>query len=302
MATTILFSPALFWFSFLFFLSFLSLQTISQPRVNHLLTFCNNRSNSFVEDSSYDSNLRSALKYLRGTSPAPPYLSVTKGLSPDTVYGMYHCRVDITKSTCGVCVRTAITEISKRCTSQKEAFIFYEQCMVRYSDYSFFGLQELDGPNALLPSTTDFPTTSRFGETLPDKMNKLITRAASTTLWPNPYFSQDQQHVTELGSTYTVDSLVQCSPDLDPGNCTVCLRLAVEKLLECCSRSRSALNFLPKCLVRFNTSSNADVPSFEKKHNGDDPSSGVIKGDKIFEGIFVAVIKASALALVRLML
>ncbi|ESQ47444.1 hypothetical protein EUTSA_v10028207mg, partial [Eutrema salsugineum] len=266
--------------------SFVSLK----PRVNHLLTSCNNRSENFTEDSSYDTNRRSALKYLRTTSSTtPPYLSVTKGLSPDTVYGMYHCRVDITKSTCRICVRNAVTEISRSCTSQKEAFVFYEQCMVRYSDYSFFGLQELQGPNALLPSTSNFPITSRFGEKLPGKMNKLITRAASTILWPEPYFVMDKQHVNEFGSSYAVDTLVQCSPDLDPGNCTVCLRLAVQGILDCCSQSRSALNFLPKCLVRFNTSS---LPP-----NDVVPSLGFIEGNKIFESTFIVVITASALAL-----
>lgn len=280
MATIITFSSSVtFWF-FLIFFSFLSLKTISQPRVNHLHTFCNNQ--NFTEDSSYDTNRKSTLKYLHATTSDATYLSVTKGLSPDIVYGMYHCRGDLTKwskSTCRICVRTAVTQISRTCTSQKEAIIYYEECMVRYSDYSFFGLLETS-PKFLTSSPSNFPDKSSFGETLSGKMDKLITRAASTTLWPEPYLAQDQQRVNDFDSSYVVESVVQCSPDIDPGNCTACLRLAVQDILDCCSRSRTAQNFLPKCLVRYNTSSlplNDPTPR---------PSLGVIKGEHSISFIY----------------
>jgi hypothetical protein len=212
---------------------------------------------------------------------------------------MYHCRGDIakwSKSRCRICVRTAITLISRSCSNQKEAIIYYEECMVRYSDYSFFGLLETS-PKFLTSSPSNFPDKSRFGETLSSKMEKLITKAASTTLWPEPYLAQDQQRVNDFDSSYVVESVVQCSPDIDSGNCTTCLRLAVQDILDCCSRSRTALNFLPKCLVRYNTSS---LPLNDPKTPKPRPSLGVIKGNKIFERTFTAVITASALALVGL--
>ncbi|CAN8240656.1 unnamed protein product [Cochlearia groenlandica] len=297
MATTII---TYSWSLLLFFIfSCLPLKTISQPRTNHMNTFCNNQSsNTFTRRSSYDLNLDSALDYLRpaSSSSGARYLSVTKGSSPDTVYGMYQCRVDITISTCRICVRTAITKISRSCTYQKQGFIFYEECMVRYSDYSFFGLQESE-PNPSISSPTSFPSKSRFGETLSDIMDQLIPRAASKSLFPEPYFSQAQHLVTESDNSYNVDSLVQCSPDIDMKNCTVCLDLAVQGILDCCSQARWAQIFLPKCLVRYNTSSGTlTVPPGQPEQK----SLAVIKGNKLYERMSIAVITASALALVGL--
>ncbi|CAH2048172.1 unnamed protein product [Thlaspi arvense] len=227
-------------------------------------TLCNNESNSFTRHSSYYSNRSSALASLRTRSSVRPpiYLSVTKGLVPDTVFAMYLCRGDISKTNCSICVRTATSEIRESCTYQKEALIFYEECMVRYSDNSFFGL--LDGPksNAILYSPDNFSATSRFQQTISGKMDQLIPRAASTTSLPKPYFVQDKQRLTESGSSYTLDSVVQCRPDLDPSNCTICLRLAFQRILDCCSRSRSVHNFRPECLIKYHIKpSPLNVPS-----------------------------------------
>ncbi|KAG7587774.1 Gnk2-homologous domain [Arabidopsis suecica] len=216
------------------------------------------------------------------------YSNATKGLSPDTAYGMYLCRGDVAKSTCALCVRTATLEISKSCTYQKEAFIYYEECMVRVSDYYFFGL--LDGPSTILYSASNFSIRSTFGQTFSRKMDEHILRAASMRLSPKPYFVLDRELVKEFGSSYRLDSVVQCSPDLDPTNCTVCLRLAVQNLLGCCSLSREAHIFHPKCLVKYDTTSSpVNVPSL-----------GAMIGNKIFGRIFIAVMTASTLALLGL--
>lgn len=269
MARSFTFSSALFHFLYLFFLFFLSLQTMSQPQVHHLRTICN-ESNNFTRPSSYYSNRSSLLTSLRSRSSVLPgtYAGITRDRSPDSVYGMYFCRGDINKTTCSVCVRTATRKIAQNCTYQKEAFTFYEECMVRVSDYSFFGL--LEGPTATLYSPLNFSITSSFGQTFSRKMDKLILRAATMSLSPKPYFVLDRERVTEFGSSYRFDSVVQCTPDLDPTNCTVCLRSAVQKLMGCCSRSREAHIFLPKCLLKYDTTSNLPVNV---------PSLGAIKGE-----------------------
>ncbi|KAL1192014.1 putative cysteine-rich repeat secretory protein 6 [Cardamine amara subsp. amara] len=287
MAISMTFSSALLCF----FFSFLSLQTMSQPpQINHLFTFCN-ESNNFTRHSSYHSNRLSVLSTIRSYSLLGKitYGNATKGLSPDTAYAMYLCRGDIDKRTCSYCARTATLEITKSCTYQKEAFMFYEECMVRVSDYYFFGTLE-ESPNVTKYSLNNFSVTSSFGQTFSRKMDKLILRAPSTSLLPKPYFVVDIERVTEFGTSYILHSVVQCSSDLDPSNCTVCLRLAVQDILDCCSRSRGAQIFLPKCLVRYGTFSlPVNVPNL-----------GVIKGNKIFERTLIAVMTASVLALVGL--
>ena len=45
----------------------------------------------------------------------------------------------------------------------------------------------------------------------------------------------------------------QCTPYLDPVNCTTCLKLASQDITECCSDKRWAMIWTPKCLVSLDT-------------------------------------------------
>lgn len=88
-----------------------------------------------------------------------------------------------------------------------------------------------------------------------EKYTSLSSEPFSSSLSsPIPYFAEDREHVTQLEGSYDLEALVQCSPDLDPRNCTECLRLAVEDFFECCSHARLAQIIFPKCLVMYNVS------------------------------------------------
>ncbi|GAA0184370.1 hypothetical protein LIER_31658 [Lithospermum erythrorhizon] len=49
------------------------------------------------------------------------------------------CRGDIAIDTCRECLGIASAEITERCPKEKESIIWYEQCMLRYNNISFFG-------------------------------------------------------------------------------------------------------------------------------------------------------------------
>ncbi|XP_010430463.1 PREDICTED: cysteine-rich repeat secretory protein 4-like [Camelina sativa] len=316
MATVIKSLSSLFCFLSILALLFSTSQIISQPE--HMRTFCSQISDNFTRTSSYRTNRETLLSSLRDRSSLGTYSNVTTGLSPNTVRGMFLCRGDITRESCSDCVQTATLEISRNCTYQKEAFIFYEECMVRYSDTSFFTLVE-DRPYIIRYSLSSAPNTDRFGQTLSDKMDELIIRASSSSSSSSstPYFVEDQERVTQFEGSYDLDSIVQCSPDLDSGNCTVCLKLAIQEIMDCCSRSRWAQIFTPKCLLRYEASALASppppspppsppslVPSpplFTRPQNipsfSGSTSTTVIRGKEIFGRIFIAVMTAYVLAL-----
>ncbi|VVA96151.1 unnamed protein product [Arabis nemorensis] len=241
----------------------------------------------FSRSSPFKTNRETLLSSFRDRSSLETYSSDTIGLSPYTVYGMFLCRGDITKPSCSDCVNDATREIAKNCTYQKEAVVFYEECMVRYSDSSFSTLMD-DYPFIIRNSETFVPNPGRFGETLSNKMDDLTIKASSSP----SYFLEDKERVTQPEGSYDLDSIAQCSPDLDPKNCTVCLKLAFQKTLKF-SRSRNwALTFTPKCLLRYETSPSssplAPPPSPPRQRNGSS-SINVIKGNEIFWRIFIAV-------------
>lgn len=240
---------------FCLFFSLLSYQTMSQPQ--HLLTFCDTLSDNFTQNSSYKSNRETLLSSLRDGSSLGTYSNATIGLSPDTVYGMFLCRGDITKTSCSDCVKTATLEITQNdCTYTKKAIIYYEECMVRYSNVSFFTLVE-DGPYVARYALSSFPTSflSSFQQTLSDKVEQLIILTASNSSLSSvtPYYVKDKSRVNGFDGSYTLDTMVQCSPDLDPANCGVCLRLALQGVSGCCTNARFAQFWLPKCFLKYDT-------------------------------------------------
>ncbi|ESQ47443.1 hypothetical protein EUTSA_v10027911mg [Eutrema salsugineum] len=213
---------------FCIFFSLLSFRIMSRPY--HMSTFCNE--SEFTRTSPYGSNRAAILSALRDRSSLGSYSNATAGLSPNTVYGMFLCRGDINKTSCSDCVHRATLEIAKNCTYNKESFIFYDECMVRYSDLAFFTLL-VDTPSAsvhsLIPSVD---STQLLNRIMHGKMKDLILRTSLSS--SIPYFVEDQERVT----SYDLEAMVQCSPDLDPRNCTSCLRRAVQELFGCCSNSQ----------------------------------------------------------------
>ncbi|VVA96152.1 unnamed protein product [Arabis nemorensis] len=222
---------------------------MSQP--NHMSTYCNQ--SEFTRTSFYGSNRDTILATLRDRSSLGTYSNATTGLSPNTVYGMFLCRGDVNTTSCSDCVYTATQEIAKNCTYQKEAFVFYYECMVRYSEFSFFTLVEDIPYVASYSLIRSLESLHFFNQTLPGKIDELIVKASSSSS-PVPYFVEDQERVTQSEGSYELEGMVQCAPDLDPLNCTVCLRLAVQDFFHCCSQSRWAQIFFPKCLVKYNIS------------------------------------------------
>ncbi|CAA7053899.1 unnamed protein product [Microthlaspi erraticum] len=247
---------------------------MSQPQ--YMTTYCNKLSENFTQNSSYKSNLETLLSSLRDRSSLGTYSNATSGVSPDTVHGMFLCRGDITKTSCSDCVKTATLEIAKNCTYQKEAIVYYEECMVRYSDVSFLTFVN-SGPSVAVHSTVTFTSLLfAFRVVLSDKVEELIvltTRSKSSLSSPTPYYVKNRNQVNQLES-YPLDVIVQCSPDLDPVNCGVCLRLAVQQMTVCCNNARWAQIFLPKCLLKYDTtgsqigSSSMNVIKGEHNTNG----------------------------------
>ncbi|WZZ51588.1 hypothetical protein YC2023_051695 [Brassica napus] len=202
---------------------------MSQPE--HMSTFCNPVEN-FTQTSSYEANRDILLSSLRTRSLLGTYSNVTVGRSPNTVHGMFLCRGDTTVATCSDCVQTATTEIATNCSLNKGAYIYYEECMVRYSSVSFFSVLEVR-PNIVLYSLRSAPDSNTFNETLADKFNELSQRIF--VLFGSIF----------RGRSRTCDSI---------------RGFALLRVSTCCGLPSSALIFTPKCLLRYQTSDLSSPP------------------------------------------
>lgn len=62
------------------------------------------------------------------------------GAAPDVVHGFALCRGDLNAATCRACVATASQGARRLCTLIKDATVFYDTSLLRYSDQDFLEL------------------------------------------------------------------------------------------------------------------------------------------------------------------
>ena len=122
----------------LFWLSFHSLTNEAAP--SYRFHICSNET-TFI----YQHNLKDLLLSLSSNSTREiGFYNNTVGQNPETsVYGLFLCRGDLTPDACQDCVSTATNEIVQRyCPVEKVAVIWYDECMLRYSNRSIFSVME----------------------------------------------------------------------------------------------------------------------------------------------------------------
>ncbi|XP_042519243.1 uncharacterized protein LOC122093047 [Macadamia integrifolia] len=196
----------------------------------------------FASNSSYHSNLNILLSTFSSNSKNA-YRKAIIGQSPNTVYGHWYCRIDVTQDVCHDCLSTAISDFVKRCPNNKVGIIWYERCTVRYSNEPFFS-NVSDSPAVYLRNTLNITDPNRFNQLVGYTMNEAAITAASNT----ERFGTRETNFTKFQKIY---SLVQCSPDLTGDDCKRCLVGSIAFLPSCCSGKQGGRVLNPSCNVRF---------------------------------------------------
>ncbi|XP_016723439.2 cysteine-rich receptor-like protein kinase 10 [Gossypium hirsutum] len=111
---------------------------------------------------------------------ADGFYNTTAGRSPDMVYGLFHCRGDLSTSDCQACVTFATTDISQRCPNQTTAVAWYDECLLRYSNRNIFSVVE-DRPAVRLSNYrnatgTEIPFDQLVAATVVMNMNDITTQ------------------------------------------------------------------------------------------------------------------------------
>ena len=221
---------------------------------------------NFTPNSTYQSNLNHLLSFLSSNaSREGGFYNTTVGQnSPNKIYGLFLCRGDVTTDVCKDCVATAAKVVVQQyCPTGIKAVIWYDECMLRYSNESFFSILSdrilnsscndqnitvLDGFDQLLGSTMNNVTVlDRFDQLLGSMMNDSVTRAIAVQPGAAKFATKEDN----LSSSITLYSLVQCTPDISSSICEACLRELVANLPVNCSERKGATALNPNCNVRY---------------------------------------------------
>ncbi|KAL3727915.1 hypothetical protein ACJRO7_032631 [Eucalyptus globulus] len=243
--------------SFFFFVFVQNFSTEAAPTFVDL--FCV-RISFFTPNSTYESNLNTVLSSLssNATTSTNGFATATAGQNPpDQAHGLFLCRGDVSISTCSDCVATGKLVVLRRCRNQRVATIWYDECMLRYDNRSFFSALEMK-PSYQTANTSNITDPTRFAQVLGQTMDTIAKRASNGG--SGKKFAVEEANLTSLQKLYT---LAQCTPDLTTSDCNRCLQ---ERLLNLPQDKQGGRSFTLICGVRFelfpfyNTSAMAPVP------------------------------------------
>ncbi|KAK6268943.1 hypothetical protein QUC31_013103 [Theobroma cacao] len=232
-----------FFFSSLIVTFFLSLTVAQQQRFYY---FCLETSGSFTRSSAYEANLNRVLSsFSSNTANDYGFYNISSGQGSDAANAIALCRGDVNSGDCLDCIHNAATELRNLCSNEKEAIIWYENCLLRYTNRSIFGGAETN-PSFYMWNVNNVTDLDAFNQALIALMDNLSTNASSGTSLRK--FATGSAEVT---ASQTIYALVQCTPDLTGPACSSCLSQAIALLPSCCNSKQGGMVFGPSCNLRF---------------------------------------------------
>lgn len=205
--------------------------TTSSEAASYILHTCLDMTARFTPNSTYQSNLNSLLSALSSNASLTQtgFHKDTAGGKhsvDNTVYGLFLCRGDMTRNACAECVATAAMEAVQRCYSLKQMVIWYDECMLRYSNQSFFAIPA-HKPGVSRQTTADVTELSGFNQTLAATLDELATGVVANA----KLFATKEANMSNGSNNITLYSLGQCTQDLSAANCSWCLRSPTESAM-----------------------------------------------------------------------
>lgn len=206
----------------LFFLLFsMVAQTLIAEDFDYVAHECFNT----TADSIYQGNLDAVLLAITSdTDINYGFYNFSRGQNPNVVNSIALCRGDIRGTPiCQRCLNESRQEILRRCPNQKKAIVWYNNCMMRFSNSSIFGniYLKVERPKFNLDNATDVESYMKTAVLL---LNDLRSKAAAGD--SRLKFATGTRMITST-STERVYGLVQCSPDLSKRDCDKCLTYVI---------------------------------------------------------------------------
>lgn len=220
-----------------FIISIISLYIVFVNGQTSLYHLCSNGTG----DANYKTDVATLLDSLSQKASTETFYND----SLNQIYGLYLCRGDVNASACQSCVKTASQEIQDNCASNKTAIIWYDKCMLRYSNETFFGIMK---------TRPAFLMYNFYNRSDPDERDFGALALVNNLMGDTPY-SKSKFATTEKPSTdqegLTLYGLAQCTRDIDGRSCYECLESMDSIIRGCCQQKKGWRALGPNCNIRY---------------------------------------------------
>ncbi|XP_062151823.1 cysteine-rich repeat secretory protein 38-like [Alnus glutinosa] len=203
-------------------------------------------SDNFTRNDPYDINLRILLGYLSFETPPTGYSFSSMGESQSQVFGLALCRGDVSYVDCASCVIEASNKVRDYCSYNKNGIIWYENCLVKYANNSFFG--KIDYENMVYAwAVQNASDPSSFNP----KVRNLLTELANQASGSRKMYKAGS---LEIGEGRRVYGLTQCTRDISGSDCKVCLEEEIRRQPDCCDGKQGGRIMSGSCYFRYDVS------------------------------------------------
>ncbi|XP_059296338.1 cysteine-rich receptor-like protein kinase 25 [Lycium ferocissimum] len=278
-------------------LMMISTRVMSQP----LSHSCPNTT-TYAPNSTYRASLEVLLSSLTSNATRPN--GFYNSSANNMVYGTFLCRGDVSTTDCQQCVKNAGTDVLKSCPREKVALVYYDNCLLYYSNQHFFGTPDQNlGRLIVYSSTHNISDPNTFRPILARVLNEVATEAANGGAAKK--YATKHRNYTAFQKVY---ALAQCTPDISATSCIGCLRDVISNLPSCCDKARGARVYFPSCGIRyelypFYKDITVSTPPPPAPRVSTPPNSSGPEGDKkrrISAGVIVAIAISAAVSIVLL--
>ena len=150
----------------------------------------------FTPNSSYQSNLNLLLSSLTSNATRDIGFYYTRAgvldSTTEVVYGSFLCRGDLTPELCQKCVATIAKDgVQTFCPLSKIAIIWYDECMLRYTNQSFLNRMD-EAPRVSMWNIGNISDPTRFTQLLAKTINGLVAPASNAPSGAKKYAKKEE--------------------------------------------------------------------------------------------------------------
>ncbi|KAJ8749328.1 hypothetical protein K2173_018812 [Erythroxylum novogranatense] len=199
----------------------------------------------FRVNGHFPSNLQELIASLSKSTPPVGFARDSIGEESDQVHGLGLCRGDVNQLECKTCIQKAAQEIYNLCHSKKAGVVWYDHCMLKYSNEDF--LSKVDMQNKFHVCDEGYSKVS-----IRKAKKKIFQQLVeSAYLDPKLYAKADTQEGMTPGSK--LYGMVQCTGDLSGPNCKKCLKTANQRFETNCGHRKNGMFYTGSCYIRYET-------------------------------------------------
>ncbi|KQK15894.1 cysteine-rich receptor-like protein kinase 10 isoform X2 [Brachypodium distachyon] len=186
-------------------------------------------SGAYAANGTYQANLALLAAALPANASAGSgFATATVGALPDLISALALCRGDVvtddtSASSCRACVAAGFRGAQRDCPGRKDATVYQDACVLRFSDQRFLDFVGANSPDGMFSSDSSGDIITAPAALFNAAAVALMNATASHAVTADKYFATGEEDFHASSRYPKIYGLAQCAPDMTAPQCRSCL-------------------------------------------------------------------------------